>query len=72
MRLSAPIRYLRTAIGSLFTKVQGRSGLVVCDMEFTGLTQRLWVRGDSMRGPSYANILSGRFLFVLKLTNQGT
>jgi hypothetical protein len=53
-------------------KLQGRLGLVVCDMEFTGLTQRLWVRGDSTRGPSYANILSGRFLFIFFLTNEST
>jgi hypothetical protein len=40
---------MHAAIGVLFTKVQGSSSLVVCDIDFTGLEQRLWVRGDSMR-----------------------
>jgi hypothetical protein len=37
--------------------MQGGLGPVVCDIEFTGLGRLLRVRGDSMAGTTYANIL---------------
>jgi hypothetical protein len=37
--------------------MQGSLGPVVCDIEFTGLGRLLRVRGDSMAGTTYANIL---------------